>query len=185
MAVKYGLLVLYGLLAAVAVVAVLYFFYPPVHSLIAGAWAWIAGGLGNISIGGFDLSGLIKDNIGAIAGLGVGAITALISYVKLRSQISQNQDLLKSQEELVAKNLNLTGETETLKKTVTGQAETIQMYADDTTATQLQGRISEIQQELSLKTDGYERIINDQKKQIRELQDKIENRPVVEVPTYK
>lgn len=182
---RYGLLILYGVLGAIIILVILNFVWPPAHLFFAGAWSFISGGLGDISIGDFSVSKLITDNISGIVGLAIGAVGTLIGYMKIKSLTGQNEELLNQITQLDDTKSTLEAGVQGLSKTVSNQADELEMYAKDSTAQVLQSRITEIQKELSTKTDLYEKTIADQNKQIRELTDKLEARPVVEVPTYK
>ena len=143
----------YGVIIAAVVLLALYFyggtgsnFASPVTAFFNSVGASVSGWLGNIHLEGFDLGKLVSENFTSIIGLGVGAVSALVGYLKIRSLTSQINDELKP---TIA---GLSTTKASLESTVTGQAqqitsqaEELQMYAKDTTAEQLQLRIGELQ----------------------------------------
>lgn len=178
--------VLYGILAAIIILAFLYFqpwwdtpVKPFVDSIGASLSAWFSGL--NLNLGSLDIGKLISENMGALVGLGIGGVTALISYVKLRGQVDLNKELIASQEALVNKNLNLEGNVQGLTSTISNQASELQMYAKDTTAQQLQSRISELTTLYSNKEADYNAVL----RQNQELMNKLANTPVKVVEVIK
>lgn len=139
---KYWLLIIYGVLIAVIILVLLYFIGTPVTVMfnsIGNPFANL-----NIDLSGLDVGKLITENLGTIVGLGAAGVTTLITLVKYRG-VQKTNAALEEQQQLLAI------DKQTLTETVTGQAkqltekqQELEMYASDTTATQLQGRINEM-----------------------------------------
>ena len=149
---RYWLLAIYGVLAALIVLAVLYFVWEPMRLVMQPVVNWISARLSGIDLGSFNLSQLVTENIPAVIGLSATGIGALITYVKYRGQIAANEKLLEMQKELNFKNAGLETDVKGLANTVSVQAvelgkktDELQMYSEDQTAEILQRRINELQ----------------------------------------
>lgn len=138
---KYWLLILYGVLGAVIILTIAYFLkWEPIYSFFSN----ISFPSLNIDLSGLDIGKLITENMGTIVGLGAAGVTTLITLVKYRG-VQKTNTALEEQQQILAV------EKQSLTDTVTGQAaqltekqKELEMYASDTTATQLQQRIDEM-----------------------------------------
>jgi hypothetical protein len=176
--INYKVVALYAVLAAVIAIAAIYFLWTPMRNAVNGAVAYVQGGLANLNLPSVNISQLITDNLGAIVGTGIGLVGAVATYAKYKSQVSLN-------DQLVAANTDLKSNVNGLTSTVVSQADTLKMYEQDTTPAQLQESINSLKTEYNSYVGTAEGKIEFLEKKNRELQDALEARPVVEVPTYK
>lgn len=183
---KIWLLILYGLIAAAVIIAVCYWMdWLNIRPFVDGAWTAISSGLANLNIPGINLSQIISENIMGIVGLGVGAVGILIQQSRVNSQVKQNQELLESQKQLVADNLDLNTNVKSLTTIAGNQASELEMYAKDTTAQTLQGRINELQSTLQVQQSTWDDERTRLQKELQEAREKLEHRPVEIVERYK
>jgi len=177
--INYSAVILYGVLGAILVLAILYFIpNSPIKPAFNGAWTWATSNLGKINFTGLDIPKLITDNIGAIIGVGGAGLTALITYAKYRSVSATNNELIEQQNLLKLENANVLDTNKDLTTTIGKQAEELGMYSNDKTAEILQTRINEMK-------DGYERQLLDLNRKLVEKEQELKARPFVEVTTVK
>lgn len=178
-------IVLYGVIGAVVVLAILYFMkLEPIYTTFNSAGAAISG-----ATKGFDFVGSINGLLdwiqknplitSLVAFLGTTAAGYIIKNWQTNKLLDKTVQEYNEQKTMSQQKIN------DLTATVTGQAEQItnktselEMYTNDKTAEILQTRIDEMQ-------TGYERQITDLKRMLAEKEQELKARPFVEVPTIK
>ncbi len=145
--VKWLLLIFYGVLAAMGVIAVLYFVWSPVHSTVDNAFAYASGFVENSGIAS-KIGSFTTANLTTLIPLVVTGVGAGIAYLKYHATMKANEKLIDQQKQLVIENMNASSINEGANKQIESLTKQVEGFNSDTTATALQHRISEMQTEL-------------------------------------